>query len=122
VPTFLQPAGVAAITRGEDFAKGQIARAAEGRRIVCDALANAPGVQFAEPDGAFYLFFKIEGETDSLATAMRLVDEANIGVAPGRAFGEDGEGYLRVCFLRSPEQLREAMARLTQWLEARAAA
>lgn len=119
VPTFLQPAGIAAIRHAEAFAQGQIERAAAGRKIVSEALANVPGLNFADPVGAFYLFFGLEGDTDSLATALRLVDEANIGVAPGSAFGEDGEGYLRICYLRSPEQLREAMNRLTDWLQKR---
>jgi len=115
-PTFLQPAGAVALNDGETIARDQIARAAEGRRIVCSALEPFENLRFAWPAGAFYLFFGIEGETRSLETAFRLVDEANIGLAPGSAFGPEGEGYLRICYLRSPDQLREAMARLTAWL------
>jgi aspartate/methionine/tyrosine aminotransferase len=119
VPTFLQPAGVAALTEGEEFARAQIARAEEGRRIVCSALERSPDVRFAWPAGAFYLLFGIEGEASSLDTAFRLVDEANIGLAPGSAFGPEGEGFFRLCYLRSRDQLREAMSRLTEWLDKR---
>jgi aspartate/methionine/tyrosine aminotransferase len=119
VPTFLQPAGVAALTEGEAGARAQIARAAEGRQIVCSALEGFSNVRFAWPAGAFYLLFGIEGEANSMETAMKLVDEANIGLAPGSAFGADGEGYFRICYLRSPDPLREATARLTGWLERR---
>ncbi|MEO0730650.1 MAG: pyridoxal phosphate-dependent aminotransferase [Pseudomonadota bacterium] len=119
VPTFQQPAAIAALIEGCAFADGEIARAAAGRDIVSAALADRNDVKFAAPRGAFYLFFGIEGERDSLATALKLVDEANIGLAPGSAFGSDGEGYLRLCYLRSPDQLREAMNRLTTWLSAR---
>jgi aspartate/methionine/tyrosine aminotransferase len=116
VAQFMQRAGVAAIENGEDFAQGQIARAAEGREIVCSALEPFNNVRFAWPKGAFYLFFGVEGQTDSMQAALRLVDEANIGLAPGAAFGPGGEGYFRVCYLRSPDQLREAMRRFTTWL------
>jgi aspartate/methionine/tyrosine aminotransferase len=117
VPSFLQPAGVVALNEGEAIARNQIERASEGRRIVCSAIEPMGNVRFAWPAGAFYLLFGIEGVTDSLQTAMRLVDEANIGLAPGSAFGPEGEGYFRICYLRSPDQLGEAMARLTKWLE-----
>jgi aspartate/methionine/tyrosine aminotransferase len=117
VPTFQQPAGVVALTEGERIASAMIARAREGREIVCSALERFNSLRFAWPAGAFYVLFGIEGDRDSMGTAMRLVDEANIGLAPGIAFGEPGEGYLRLCYLRSPEQLREATARLTRWLE-----
>ena len=118
VAQFMQRAGVAAIEHGDEFAQAQIARAAEGRRIVCSALEPFNNVRFAWPDGAFYLFFGVEGQSDSMAAALRLIDEANIGLAPGVAFGPGGEGYFRICYLRSPAQLSEAMARFTRWLRA----
>ena len=116
VATFLQYAGVAALQAGEDFAVSQIERAREGRDIVCTALEPFNNLKFAWPKGAFYLLFGIEGHDDSMATALRLVDEANIGLAPGSAFGPGGEGFFRICYLRSPDALAEAMDRLTTWL------
>jgi len=116
VASFLQPAGARALNEGEAIGREQIARATEGRRIVCSALEPFENVRFTWPAGAFYVLFGIEGETSSLETAMRLVDEANIGLAPGSAFGPEGEGFFRICYLRSPEGLQEAMARLTAWL------
>ena len=64
------------------------------------------------PDGAFYYFFALDGERDSKALAKRLVDEANVGLAPGVAFGEGGEGHLRLCFAASTLTLTRAMERL----------
>ena len=55
--------------------------------------------------------------TDSLATAFRIIDEAGIGLAPGAAFGPGGEGFLRLCFLRDPAKLAEAMERFDTWLK-----
>ena len=71
------------------------------------------------PAGAFYSFFAIDGMQDSMKAALQLVDEANIGLAPGIAFGPAAEGYFRVCFLRSAPPLEEAMTRLSTWLKNR---
>jgi len=120
VPSFMQPAGVVALTQGEEFAKAQIAKAAQGRDLVCAALGQHANVRFTAPDGAFYLLFGIEGESNSLDTALKLVDEANIGLAPGAAFGPGGEGYFRLCYLRRADELSCAMDRLSTWLHQRA--
>jgi aspartate/methionine/tyrosine aminotransferase len=113
--TFLQKGCVAALDAGDPFVEEQVRQARRGRDIVCDALAGCPGVAFSRPEGAFYLFFRVEGETDSTALSRRLIDEARVGCAPGSAFGPAGEGFLRLCFLRSAEQLSEAARRLTGW-------
>ena len=114
VATFVQRAGIAALDHGESFVQHQIARAKAGRDIVCNGLAATGRVFFARPTGAFYLYFGVKGETDSTALAKRLVDEANVGLAPGRAFGPHGEGFLRLCFARKAEDIEEATARLAR--------
>jgi aspartate/methionine/tyrosine aminotransferase len=116
VAAFMQRAGVVALDEGEDFIALQVERARQSRDIVCAGLAATGRVRFAEPEGAFYLFFAVDGETDTRRLGLRLVDEANIGVAPGDAFGEAGKGFLRLCFARSPEQIEEATRRLVAWL------
>ena len=88
------------------------------RDIVCDGLAATGRVRFAWPDATFYLFCAVDGEADSRALALRLVDEAGVGVAPGAAFGPGGEGYLRLCFGRAPDEIAEATRRLARWLRA----
>jgi aspartate/methionine/tyrosine aminotransferase len=65
------------------------------------------------PEGAFYLFFEVAGETDTRGLALRLVDDANVGLAPGTAFGAGGERFLRICFARNADHLVTAMERLT---------
>jgi aspartate/methionine/tyrosine aminotransferase len=119
VPAFLQRAATVALDRGDDFFKMQVERARAARGIVCSGLAATGRVRFAEPDGAFYLFFQVEGETDTRKLGLRLVDEANIGIAPGDAFGEAGRGFMRLCFLRSADQIEEATRRLAEWLRRR---
>jgi aspartate/methionine/tyrosine aminotransferase len=116
VPVFTQRAAVAALDEGEPFIARQIARMREARDIVAGGLAATGRVRFATPEAAFYLFCAIDGEADSRALALRLVDEAGIGAAPGAAFGPGGEGYLRLCFARAPEEIAEATRRIARWL------
>jgi aspartate/methionine/tyrosine aminotransferase len=115
VPLFNQRAATAAIDGGEAFIAAHLQRARASRDILCDALAATGEVRFSRPDAAFYLFCAFEGWADTRALAMRLVDEAGVGVAPGTAFGAGGEAYIRLCFARSPEQIAEAARRLAQW-------
>ena len=69
-------------------------------------------------EAAFYLFFSVDGFSDSRALALKLIDEAGVGAAPGSAFGPGGEGHLRICFARDPEQIAEATRRMARWLAA----
>ncbi|MEZ5839730.1 MAG: pyridoxal phosphate-dependent aminotransferase [Hyphomicrobiales bacterium] len=119
VAVFMQRAAIAALDQGEAFIAEQVARAATGRDIVCSALEATGQVRLQRPDGAFYLFFAIDGEPDTRKLGLRLVDEANIGLAPGTAFGAGGDGYLRLCFARSADSLSRATGRLVEWLERR---
>ena len=116
VPVFAQRAAIAALDEGEAFFAHQLSRIRQGRDIICDGLAAIARVRFARPDGAFYLFCSIEGDEDTRSLALKLVDEAGIGLAPGSAFGAGGEGFLRICFARKAEDMAEATRRLTAWL------
>ncbi len=111
-PAFLQHAAVVALEKGEPFVNFMVERCRIGRDTVSRRLAAVPRVRYRPPAAAFYAFFAVEGLTDSLAFAKRLVREAGIGLAPGTAFGPNGEGWLRLCFARASETLEEAMDRL----------
>ncbi|MBN9438749.1 pyridoxal phosphate-dependent aminotransferase [Bosea sp. (in: a-proteobacteria)] len=117
-PVFVQRAAVAALDEGEPFVAEQIARAKEGRRIIAEGLKATNRVSLQAPDGAFYQFFAVDGRTDSRALAIELVDKANVGLAPGTAFGPGGETGLRLCFARKASDLTEAVARLQKALSA----
>ncbi len=119
VAVFMQRAATVALDDGDDFLRLQVARAHAGRDIVCGGLAATGRARFAEPTGAFYLFFAIDGESDTRGLALRLVDEANVGVAPGPTFGDAGAGYMRLCFARDAAQVREATDRLAAWIARR---
>jgi aspartate/methionine/tyrosine aminotransferase len=111
-PVFIQRAGVAALEQGEGFVEHQIARAQQGRAIV-GQLAENGRVELPAPAGAFYAFLKVRGAEDSKALAVRLIDEANVGLAPGSAFDSPEEGYLRLCFARKGADLEEAVRRIS---------
>ena len=119
IPTFVQHAGIAALEQGDAFIRAMVGRCAESRAILVDGLSRLPGVTVAPPDGAFYLMARVAGAESSLDLALRLLRDAKVGVAPGTAFGPDGEGLVRICFAISPALAREAVARLTAVLDHR---
>ncbi|AWN45316.1 aminotransferase class I/II [Methylobacterium terrae] len=118
IPTFIQHAAVTALEEGDGFIRQMVGRCAESREILVEGLSRLPGVTVSVPEGAFYLMARVTGpgtprtET-SLEIAFRLLEEAKVGVAPGTAFGPEGEGFVRLCFAVSPSLAREAVARLT---------
>jgi aspartate/methionine/tyrosine aminotransferase len=120
VAPFIQHAGVAAVRDTEALSRF-LEHCANGRELVGEALSGINRVHYAAPDGAFYAFVGVEGLTDSLAFAKRLVHEHKVAVAPGIAFGDAGEGYLRICFAQSANKLESAMERLRDGLRAQVA-
>jgi aspartate aminotransferase len=92
------------------------AELAAARDQVLSALRAIPGVEAPEPDGGMYAFFRVEGCTDSMALAARLVRDVGLGLAPGGAFGNEGEGWLRWCFAARPEKLAAGLERLSAYL------
>lgn len=116
VAAFMQRAACAALDDGEAFLAAQTERCRRGLESVASVLSTSSRIQFA-PAGAFYLFFRIDGITDSTAFAGRLLRETGIGLAPGRAFGMAGEGYFRLCFARDAETLSTAAERLLALLD-----
>jgi len=80
-------------------------------------LAALPGVEVASPPGGMYAFFRVQGRDDSLAFAKQLVQQHGLGLAPGVAFGDEGEGWLRWCFAsRDPQRLDAGVQRLSRAL------
>ena len=67
---------------------------------------------------AFYAFFSIDGVEDTRQAAFRIVDEANVGLAPGTAFGAVGPQFLRACFHRRLDEVEIAADRLADWIGA----
>src|SRR5436853_7418847 len=111
-PTFLQHAGVVAIRDGEKFIAEFVARCRAARDVAVDALQACRRVEVVTPEGAFYAFPRVDGVKDSLEFAKEVLRRTKVGMAPGSAFGPMGEGFLRLCFARDPQQVGEAIERL----------
>jgi aspartate/methionine/tyrosine aminotransferase len=117
-PTFVQQAGIVAVRDGESLVTSTVARLRASRDLLVESLAALPGTEVAPPPGAMYLFFRIAGRSDdSLAFAKRLVAESGLGIAPGVAFGPEGEGFLRWCFAASDALLLQGVERLQRFLD-----
>jgi len=118
VAPFIQAGALAAVA-DEAFVGGFRAHCARGRQLALEGLAGLNGIRLAAPDGAFYAFIGVDGLQDSLALALSLVQDYGVALAPGSAFGEAGEGYLRLCFAQAPARIERAMHRLRAGLQAR---
>lgn len=118
-PDFVQSAGVTALEVGEPFVEEARLRLLANRDRLLGALGGLEGVQAPRPEGAMYQFFRVEGVTDTVAFARRLVAEAGLGLAPGAAFGDDfQDGWLRWCLATSPERLEQGIERLERFFAA----
>jgi aspartate/methionine/tyrosine aminotransferase len=113
-PLFLQRACITALDEGESFIQHQIEKAKASRAVMSKILKATGRVRMVEPDGAFYLFFKVDGVSDSRKLAFKFIDEAKVGLAPGTAFGTGGDEFLRACYLRDTAQVEEAANRLAE--------
>jgi aspartate/methionine/tyrosine aminotransferase len=113
---FVQRAGVAAVTQGDGVTQAFVARLKAARDFLHGELAAIEGIEAVAPPGAMYAFFRVRGMIDSLAFCKRLVSAHGLGVAPGAAFGPEGEGFVRWCFAASHERLAEGVRRLKQGL------
>ena len=112
-PVFAQRGALAALAMADDFVPGLVGRLRQGRDVLHQGLARLPGLHVATPEGGMYAFFRVEGQDDSLAFAKHLVVSHGLGLAPGVAFGPEGEGWLRWCFAsQDPARLRAGLQRL----------
>jgi hypothetical protein len=116
-PSFTQRAAETALLWGENILAEMLVRLKENRDFCLAVLRKMPRVTVPNPDGAFYLFPKIAGVTDSFEFCKRLLLETNVGLAPGVAFGTGGEGSIRICYAAEREILEQALLRLKMFLE-----
>jgi aspartate/methionine/tyrosine aminotransferase len=124
-PGFVQQAGIVAIERGEEIITHTLERYTRARNYLYEQLSRPffreAGIIAPLPKGAMYVFFKMQGEKDSLALCKQLVAEAGLGLAPGSAFGPEGEGAIRWCFASSLDKLELGVQRLENFMKHRTA-
>jgi aspartate/methionine/tyrosine aminotransferase len=116
-PGFAQRAGIVAVERGEEIIANTVERYRAARDFLHARLNAMPGISAPKSRGAMYLFFRVDGAQDTLALCKQLVVEARLGLAPGSAFGPEGEGYIRWCFASSLDRLEDGAQRLEQFLK-----
>ena len=117
-PTMIQRGGEAAIAQGEDDIAAMVEEFQERRDFATELLRATPGVNLPEPEGAFYLFPQLEGVDNSFQFALDLLHETHVAVAPGSAFGNGGEGSIRICYAPGMDVLKPAMERICEFLHA----
>lgn len=116
-PVFVQRAALSAISMGEETVVRTQARLLAARNFLIDALKEMPRVEVAQPSGAMYAFLRVHRVNDSVGFAKRLIQSVKLGLAPGAAFGPEGEGCLRWCFASSLERLADGVERFKKGLE-----
>jgi aminotransferase len=118
VTTFAQYGAVEALTGPQDEINAMIAEFDRRRNFVYSELANMPDIKVLKPKGAFYVFPNITGTGKSSEEITRyLLEEAKIAVVPGSVFGNFGEGYIRISYANSYENLEIAMSNMKAALE-----
>jgi len=115
--SFSQIAGVEAL-RGDQGSVDRMREEFRRRRaVIVEGLNRIPGFSCRQPHGAFYVFPNITGsKRDSKTLANALLNEAGVACLSGAAFGAWGEGYLRLSFANSVENIQKALERIEAWV------
>jgi aspartate/methionine/tyrosine aminotransferase len=116
--SFAQWGAVAALTGPQDDVHHMVGEFDKRGALVSSALQEMPGIQVSKPAGAFYIFPSIkETGKSSQEMAEYLLDEAKIAVVPGHVFGDFGEGYIRLSYANSYENLEMALSNMNAALK-----
>ncbi|MDJ0934337.1 MAG: pyridoxal phosphate-dependent aminotransferase [Kiloniellales bacterium] len=114
-----QYAGIAALSGPQDPVEEMVAAFDQRRQVVTREIASVPGLSCVEPAGAFYAFPNIKAtglSAKQLETG--LLEEAGVATIAGTSFGQHGEGFIRLSYANSVENIRAAMSRIGEWLGA----
>ncbi|MGI0091198.1 MAG: pyridoxal phosphate-dependent aminotransferase [Nitrososphaerales archaeon] len=118
VSTINQYAALEALNGPQDSVTNMISAFAKRREILVGGLNEFQGFKCSMPNGAFYAFPNIKQTGfSSYQLAMKIIEEAHVAVVPGSAFGKEGEGYLRVAYANSVENIQEALKRMKKALK-----
>ena len=113
VPEPMQMAAVEALYHGEEDVARMVEYYDRNRRLIVDGLNRINGFVCPDPKGAFYVFPNITGfGMSSVEAAEYILEKTHVVTAPGSAFGDGGEGYIRICYASKYEQIKEALERM----------
>jgi aspartate/methionine/tyrosine aminotransferase len=115
--SFTQVAGVEALQGPQDSVRAMVAEFKSRRDLIVDGLNGLPGFRCHKPAGAFYVFPNTEGTgVKSKQLEERLMKEAGVAVLSGTSFGEYGEGFIRLSYANSQENIRRALEKMARVL------
>ena len=115
-PTTAQAAGLEALARGEEHVQAMVSEYDRRRRLLVGGL-NTLGLDCFEPRGAFYAFPSVaRSGMDDNTFAEALLQEDEVAVVPGSAFGPSGQGFVRMCYATAYEKIEEALNRMERFM------
>lgn len=118
VNTALQYGALEALTGPQDDKKHMISVYKKRRDLLCSGINNIDGLSCRVPQGAFYLFVNIKDTgLSSEEFAVRLIKEAKVAVIPGDGFGSAGEGYVRLSYVISEDDIKKALIRIEKFVK-----
>lgn len=114
--SFAQQAAVEAITGPQQSKYDMVAEFRKRRDLAMDLISEIPGIECNVPQGAFYIFPRYNRDIPSAKLAETLLKEGHVAVTPGTAFGPCGEGFIRISYATSEDQIREGISRIKKTL------
>ncbi len=114
--SFAQQASVEALKGRQDDRCRFVREFKQRRDLAIDLITEMKGLDVNSPQGAFYLFPRYEPDIKSAVLATRLLEQAHVAVTPGSAFGPAGEGFFRISYATSEEQIRVGFERIKKFL------
>lgn len=114
--SFTQPAAVEALRGPQDARNRMVSEFKKRRDLALDLLNDIKGVECNRPDGAFYLFPRYDHKISSDDLAMYLMKDAHVAITPGRSFGPAGEGFFRLSYATSEDNLIKGIGNIKRSL------
>jgi len=114
--SFVQAGAVEALEGDQESVKDMISQFRVRRDLMVDLINKIPGLECNVPAGAFYVFAKYSADIPSVELAERLLNEAHVAVTPGSAFGPAGEGFIRLSYATSEDNIREGLSRIAGFM------
>jgi aspartate/methionine/tyrosine aminotransferase len=115
LPQFVQMGAIAALKNGDKCVREMKEEFKARRDLLIPMLNEIDGVSCEVPKGAFYAFFKMDQGFKSMDLAEMLLYKAHVALTPGSAFGSAGDGYLRMSYAASRENLEEGAKRIGEF-------
>ena len=112
----VQQAAIEAIEGPQEARDAMVKEFKKRRDLALDLLSEIKDLECNKPDGAFYLFPRLDKDVDSNTVAKKLLQEGHVAVTPGRAFGPCGEGSFRMSYAASEDDITEGIARMKKVL------